>query len=207
MRHISLILLLLVACEHSPPPTSPFLPAGQVPPPLVLHEVELPAQLELDVLLDGLEALGARNQVSALLEDELQRVDRQELARSPDARRLVATAVVRLSHSEDFMARFHAIRKAVDALLAVAPDAPETRFCRAYLRWILLADGQGGLRMGELAPRVVEDLAGDLRFLTQRYPDWRGPSGFDPPRLRVELARVEALLATLPPRAQTETTP
>ncbi len=207
MRPLMLPLLFLLACEHRPPPASPFQPAGQTPPPLVLHEVELPPMAELDGLFDGLNAMGAQQQLWTLLEAYLQHVDSRALAQNPAARRLVANAVVRLSHAPDFMEHFAAIRKAVDTLLAVAPDAPETHFCRAYLRWILLADGQGGLRMGELTPRVVQDLAGDLRVLTQRFPDWRGPGDFTAERLRLELARVDALLATVAPRAATETAP
>ncbi len=200
-------LAILLACEHRPPPASPFQPAGQPPPPLVLHEVALPPSVELDRLLDGLNAIGAHQAVWSLLEDFLQSVDGPTLAHNPAARQLVANAVVRVSHAPDFMEHFPDIRKAVDALLAVSPDAPETRFCRAYLRWILLADGQGGLRMGSLEPRVVADLANDFRHLTQTYPNWRGPGEFDPPRLRQELARVEALLATAVARAPTETNP
>lgn len=207
MRYLILIPALALACEHRPPPASPFGPAGQPPAPLVLREVAMPEQAELDILLDGLNALGAQQQVTAMLEAELLRADSLELARGEAARRLVMTAVVRLSHTTDFMEHFGAIRKAVDAMLAVAPDAPETRFCRAYLRWILLADGKGGLRLGELEPHVVRDLGGDLRYLTQRYPNWRGPGEFDPPRIRLELARVDVLLLTALPHAQTEAAP
>ena len=208
MRQLTLHLLPLLgllACEHAPPVASPFVPAGQAPPPLVLREADLPPTAELDVLLDGLVAVGAQQPVWTLLETYLARVDRQELARSESARRLVATAVVRVSHAPEFLEHFSAIRQAVDLLMEVAAEAPETHFCRAYLRWILLADGQDGLKLGALEPRVVRDLASDLRYLTQQHPNWRGPGEFDPPRLRLELERVEALLATTAPRAPTET--
>ncbi len=207
MRALILPLLLLTACEHRPPPATPWVPAGQPPPPLVLHEVPLPPMAELDALFDGLNAIGGHKTVWQALHAFLANVDGATLAANPAARELLANAVVRVSHAPDFMEHFTGIRQAVDALGAVAPDAPETHFCRAYLRWILLADGEGGLRMGELAPRVVQDLAGDLRALTQRYPQWRGPGEFDTARLRLELARVEALLATVPPRQPTETAP
>ncbi len=207
MRALIAVALLAVACEHRPPAATPFQPAGQPLSPIVLHEAELPPTEELDVLLDGLNALGAQQQVWTMLVEFLQRVDPRELAQSESARRLVANAVVRTSHAPDFMEHFAAVRQAVDALLQVMPDAAETRFCRAYMRWILLADGHGGLRLGELEPRIVTDLAADLRFVIERYPTWRGPGGFDANRLRVELARVDALAARLLPRVPTETAP
>jgi hypothetical protein len=207
MRPLILVCFLFAACEHRPPAATPFQPAGTGVAPVVLHEVDLPQTEELDAILDGLNAIGAQRQVWTLLFDFLEHVQSAELGQSEGARRLVANAVVRVSHAPDFMEHFGGVRKAVDALLAVAPDGAETRFCRAYLRWILLADGQGGLRLGELEPRVVVDLAGDLRFLTQRYPTWRGPGEFDPARLRAELARVEAFTAALLAKRPTETAP
>ena len=202
-----LLLLVTLGCEHRMPPATPWVAAGEASPPLQLHEAPLPAMADLDVLWDGLDSMGAQRQVWTMLTDFLLRVDGATLAQSEPARRLVANAVVRLSHAPDFMEHFAAVRKAVDALLAVAPDAPETRFCRGYVRWILLADGQGGLKLGALEPRVVQDLAADLRFLAQRYPDWRGPGEFTAARLRLELSRVDALLASVAPHAATETAP
>ena len=206
MRQLTFLLMALAACEHRPPPPSPFQPASEAPPTLVLHEAPLPPVAELDAILDGVNAIGAAQHLWQALEAFLAQVDGQELARNPDARRLVANAVVRLSHAPDFMEHFSVIRKAIDALVAASPDAPEARFCRAYMRWILMADGQGGLRPGELGPRIVQDLAADLRFLVQRYPDWQGPGEFTAARLRLELARVEAL-PVAPAKAATEAAP
>ena len=58
-----LLLVLLPACELASPPASPFVAAGQTPPPLVLHQAELPEANELDVCLDGIVASGAESQL------------------------------------------------------------------------------------------------------------------------------------------------
>ena len=207
MRRLMLLPILLLACEHRPPAASPFVPAGQTPPAIVLHEAPLPATEALDSLLDGLNAMGAQRAVWTFLVDFLQNVDADALGQNEAARRLAAVAVVRLSHAPDFMEHFAAIRRSVDTLLSVAPDAAETRFSRAYLRWILIADGQGGFRLGELDARVLQDLVTDLRFVTERYPTWRGPGEFDPARMRLELSRVEAFQVAALSRRATETAP
>ena len=208
MRLKALALLpLLAGCEHALPPASPLVPAGAPPPPWALHDLALPDSPGLDRLFDGMLALGAEKQLHALLHDFVRDVTDRDLAGNPAARRLVAHAVLRLSHAPEFMDHFATIRQTLDRMQRVVPDAPELRFCRAYLRWILLADGQGGLHMGELAPRVALDLRADLQFLSRNHPDWQAPGEFAGDRLRRELVAVEALIAGLPDAATLEATP
>lgn len=205
MRKLMTLTLLLLACEHAPPEATPFVPAGQQPPPLVLNTLELQQTGTIDALLDGMTALGGETDVANLLENFLKHLDAQTLAHNPQARMLVAHAVVRLSHLPDFMERFDAVKKAVDLLMLQAPQSPEALFCRTYLRWVLLTEADGQLQLGTLEPEFARGLQKDLRRLVQLHPAWQGPGEFSARRLQVELARVDALLHTVLPTAMTET--
>lgn len=190
----------LVGCRHSPPPPSVWVPvsAQTAPPPLLLAEVAITNSAALDGLLEGLSLLGGDDELPTILQEAASRMGPDDLERNAGARLLVCHAVYRLVRAPNFADRFPAIRAMVDALHAAAPDAPETRFSRAYLRWVLLADGQGGLAWNGLDPAIVRDLHRDLQVLADQHPEFDGPGAFDHRRIRIELAAVAALLATAP---------
>lgn len=204
----SLALLGAVACRHEPPPPSAWTPTARAArasavgfgaaPPLVLHQASLGDGTVLSALLDGLDLVGGGDELLEILADTASRLGPADLQQNPAARSFTCHAVYRLVRAPGFAERFGRIRPLVDGLHRAVPDAPETLFARAFLRWILLADGEGGLRDNDLDPAIIEDLAGDLQRLVDDHPGFVGPGPFDQRRLRAELSAVRALLARLP---------
>jgi len=197
------LALTLAACRHEPPPPSVWVATARLaaPPPLQLAEVPLGDHGAWNRLLDGLALVGGEEELPTVLQTMASRIDAAELARNPGARQLVGQAIYRMVRAQGFAERFEAIRGLVDRLQAAAPDAPETLFSRAFLRWVLLSDGQGRLALNDLDPAIVRDLRADLAALIAQHPTFDGPGVFDRRRLRAELAAVDILLATVPAAA------
>jgi hypothetical protein len=122
------------------------------------------------------------------------RQDDRSLKDRAGSRRLVIEAVVRTVQAGTLGEQFETLRGVVDRLYRAAPTAAETRFALAYLRWILLSNGEGGLRRGDVDLDVIRDLEQQLATLLREHPDFVGPAEFDAPRLTRELEGVRALL-------------
>lgn len=195
------LLVLLAAC-HPREPAPEVLPPGQPPEQAALVELPLDATPDLDELVSLWPNIGADDEGLAVLAEFAPKFSAQDLAQSPGARRWVAWTVARLISAGKLAETFPAIQERVNALQSAAPQAPETRFCRAVLRLLLLR-GDNGLQANDVGRGVVEDLAADLRALQ----GWNGPAGFSAPRLRDELGRVEALLRDWPAAAPAAVTP
>ena len=125
-------------------------------------------------------------------------LDDAALRDAAGARSLVVAAIYHTVHSRGLGTGFKQVRELVDRMYGVAPKAPETRFALAYLRWILLSDGRGGLRMGDMEPEVARDLLTQLEILTRDHPDFDGPGDFDRQRLVTERDAVRALVRNQP---------
>lgn len=207
LRDRRLLLPLLVAltgvlagCEHDSPPATSFVPvsSGGLAPMIALVEVPIGQGRQLEALLDALDRIGAAENVTESLVGAAKQLGPSELAANPAARLWVLHAIYRLVMSKDFRERFQEVRDLTGQLHAVAPDAAETRFARAYLRWVLLADGTGGLQAKGVERGIVLDLERDLALLVAEHPAFVGPGGFDHARLDTELKSVRALLAVMP---------
>lgn len=191
--------LLTSACQHEPAPASAFGPADELPPGLVLPAVELGADARADhatlgELWRSLAAVEGEPAAAAALLTLAARQDDASLKERPGARRLAIEAVVRTVQAGALSQRFEELRGVVDRLYRTAPSAAETRFALAYLRWILVSDGAGGVRRGDVDASVIRDLEQQLSTLLREQPDFRGPAEFDADRLRRELIAVRALL-------------
>lgn len=192
----AIALACLAACAHEAPVPALFSPvAGGSPPPMLLAETSLSASSNLDALLDAFVRAGGEDEALHWLQEAAARLEPAELARNPGARQLAQHAVFRLVRASGVTARFEAIRGIIDTLQVAAPDAPETIFARAFLRWVLLTNGKGVFSRRDLDRSIAVDLARDLRALVERFPHFDGPADFDHRRLAQELAATEILLA------------
>lgn len=194
---LTLLTTTLLACAHEGPPPSPYLPTMQqeAPPPVVLSETPMQGPQAWDALLTSFALLGGDEELLQWLPDAASHLDAQVLARDPSARQLTLQAIYRMVQAPNFTQRFETIRGLVDSLQAAAPQAPETIFARAFLRWVLLTDGQGHLSLHGLERPIAEDLHRDLQTLVQKFAQFQGPGEFDHGRLTRELAATEVLLA------------
>jgi hypothetical protein len=165
---------------------------------IALVEVPIGQGPQLEALLSAIERIGVAEDVTESLVGAAKQLGPTELAANPAARLWVLQAIYRLVLSKNFRERFQEVRDLTGQLHSAAPDTAETRFARAYLRWILLADGKGGLQANGVERGIVVDLEHDLALLVAQHPDFVGPSGFDHPRLETELKSVRALLAIMP---------
>lgn len=197
-------LAICGACEHPPTPaTSWQSSAVQRPPPaLALRQSELASQMIAD-LYAGLAVLEGGSAAAMLLLAGAATLDDAALRDDAGARRLVVSAIYFTVHSRGLGTGFKQVRTLVDRMYALAPEAPETRFALAYLRWILLSDGKGGLRMADMEAQVAQGLLKQLDILTRDHPQFDGPGDFDRQRLVVERDAVRALLNKLPARGET----
>jgi len=191
---------LTVGCRHTPRPAAltVALASGAVPPPVVLAELPLTTEASWQPLLESLTLLGGEEEKADLLGTLAAELRRDDLAKVPAARRLCIEAVYALVQRPDFSARFDAVRKLVDNLHAAAPSSPEARFARAFLRLVLLSDGQGGLTTEGIEVRILSDLQVDLAGLARDYPTFAGPGEYTPAFLAQRSAQVAGLLAGLP---------
>ena len=135
---------------------------------------------------------------AALLLASATTLDDSALRDAAGARRLAIHAIYHTVHSRGLGSGFKQVRQLVDRMYGVAAKAPETRFALAYLRWILLSDGRGGLQLADMTPDVAQDLLAQLEILTRDHPDFDGPGDFDRDRLVAERDAVRALLANPP---------
>jgi hypothetical protein len=94
--------------------------------------------------------------------------------------------------------RFEALRGVVDRLYRAAPEAPETRFALAYLRWILVADGEGRVERRSVDESVLLDLHTQLSALVRDTPTFAGPPPFDARWIRQARDAVKAKLGAAP---------
>jgi hypothetical protein len=194
---VTLVLAILPACAHEAPEPSPYVPLlqRQDPPAVVLSETPMPGSKSWEPLLSSFSLLGGDDELLQWLPEAASHLDAQVLARDPSARQLSLQAIYRMVQAPNFTQRFETIRALVDALQAAAPDAPETIFARAFLRWVLLTDGQGHLALHGMERAIAADLQRDFRTLTEKFAQFDGPGEFDRVRLKRELAATEVLLA------------
>jgi hypothetical protein len=175
------------------------------PPPLVLAEVPGPTAGGLEAVLEAHARVASDDELLAWLPELARQLQPATLQASAPARRLVVEALVRLVRHGGFAERFEQVRGLVDALQAAAPHEPETIFARAWLRWVLLSDGRGGLALGGLDRAVVGDLERDLTALVERHPNWRGPGDIDRGWCERQQLAVRRLLATTEAKPGTTT--
>lgn len=192
--------LLGLGCRHEPVPPGLFVSvaSGRTPPPVVLNAAPLDNEQVLRDWLASFVLLGGQEELPDLLATLAASLRRADLAASPAARRLAIEAVHAAVRTSDFAQRFDAVRQLVDNLHAAAPNSPEARFARAYLRLVLLADGQGGLTAVGIDRALVVDLHADLSSLVDDHPDFAGPGEFSAAVLRKRRDDVALLLAGLP---------
>ncbi len=193
------LVVFNAACEHPPPPASPWQSAAlQSPPPtLALRHAPL-ASAVVDDLHRGLSVLEGASSAAAILLAGASTLDEEALRESAGARTLAIAAIYHTVQARGLGGGFAQVRKLVDRMYAVAPKAPETRFALAYLRWILLSDGSGGLRLDDLETTVARDLLHQLDVLRRVHPTFDGPGVFDRARIITESDAVRVLLAGLP---------
>lgn len=205
---VLLLCVLLSACEHPPAPASPWQSSAiqRPPPPLALRQSALTRQV-LDDLHDGLAVLEGANAAAMLLLAGATTLDDAAMRDAPGARRLVIAAIYHTVNSRGLGSGFKQVRELVDRMYGVAPKAPETRFALAYLRWILLSDGRGGLRLADMETEVARDLLTQLEHLTRDHPEFDGPGDFDRQRLVVERDAVGLLVQNLPASATATAAP
>jgi hypothetical protein len=194
---LPILTIALLACAHEGPAPSPYLPVthAEAPPAVVLSETPMIGPKSWDALLSSFALLGGDEELLQWLPDAASHLDAQVLATDPSARQLTVQAIYRMVQAPNFTQRFETIRGLVDSLQAAAPQAPETIFARAFLRWVLLTDGQGHLSLHGLERPIAEDLHRDFKALVERYAQFDGPGEFDHARLLRELAATEVLLA------------
>lgn len=188
------------ACTHTPEPPALAVSvlSGQTPPPVVLVGQPLQGADPLKPWLTSFVLLGGQEELADVLGAFAAGLRRADLTASPAARRIAVEAVHAAIRAPDFAQRFDAVRLVVDNLHAAAPASPEARFARAYLRLVLLADGQGGLTAAGMERSLVADLHTDLSALVEQNPDFVGPGEFSPAWLRKRRDDVAALLVGMP---------
>lgn len=198
-----LLLALCAACQHEPVQPGLFAPlaSGREPPPVVLNAAPLGDEQVLRDWLASFVLLGGQEELPDLLSTMAASLRRADLAVSPAARRLAIEAVHAAVRTSDFAQRFDGVRQLVDNLHAAAPSSPEARFARAYLRLVLLADGQGGLSAAGIDRALIVDLHADLTALVEEHAGFVGPGEFTPAYLRKRRDEVALLLVTLPEAA------
>lgn len=191
-----LCAILLLHCQHEAAPPQLFVALGDGPaPPLQLGQIELNSMQASNTLIDSLLLLGAEDDVTAMLLTTAGQISAAQMKANPSTRLWIAQSVYRRVRAPGFSSRFDAIRKIVDTLQSAAPDCAEAAFCRAFLRWVLMADGKGGLQLAGLDRQIAVDLQRDLRAIVEKHPAFDGPGDFTHKRLIAELAAVNALLA------------
>jgi len=155
----------------------------------------------IDDLYQGLSVLEGRGASATILLAGAATLDEGALRDSAGARTLAIHAIYHTVQNRGLSHGFPRVRRLVDRMYSVAPKAPETRFALAYLRWILLSDGRGGLRLADLEPQVATDLLGQLDRLRLEHPTFDGPGEFDRQRIVAEAKAVARLVAELPAAA------
>ncbi len=189
---------LAAGCRHQPEPATAWVPAAQSAPVLALAATDLADEAAMGRLIDAYSLTGAEVEGLQVLVQTAKELPKARLQSDAKARRVVALAVYRTVRGANLSERFEAIRALVDALQAASPDAPETVFCRAFLRYVLLQDDGKRLAAGSLERGIIADLARDLAVLVEQHPTFDGPGDWPRGRLAFELQRVRQLLVSLP---------
>ncbi len=202
LRSAAAVLALLscaaAGCRHQPEPASAWVPPGQAAPELALAPTKLADDAALLRLVEAYSLTGAEAEGLQVLLQTAKDLPKARLQADPVARKLVALAVYRTVRGANLGERFDAIRALVDALQAASPDAPETIFCRAFLRFVLLQDDGKRLQPGTLDRSIVMDLDRDLGALTDKHPQFDGPGDWPHERILYERQRVAQMLTALP---------
>ncbi len=202
---IAVMLVGALACRHQPLPPTAASPPGQTPPPYLLAAAPLDHTPTLDRAMAGFSLVGADQDGLEVLRTVAPQFGPEDLKRDSGARRVVVWAVYREIAARQLGERFAQIRTLVDTLQAAAPGSPETRFCRALLRLVLIERSDGDLRAAGLERGLVTDLLNDLQALVAL--SWSGPAEYDAARLAHEAERIERLLAEWPADAPTDASP
>ncbi|GEM_PF-312785 len=200
-------MLMCAACHHEPVPASPFTPiaASTAPKPLAMRVADAGDTATLNRLFDALAAYEGEKFVADAMLTAAVRIDDDALQNAAGARVLAAHAVYRTVQARRLGARFADVRQLVDRMFRARPKAPETRFALAYLRWILVADGNGGIHGKGIDRAVVRDLAANLGALATKHKTFDGPGDFDRHRIAREFEAVQRFLTT-PTRASAAAT-
>jgi 2-amino-4-hydroxy-6-hydroxymethyldihydropteridine diphosphokinase len=196
----SIMVLLVAGCSHPPAPPNPWSPVStpSEPPALALRVATVTNSAMLNEFYEALVAYeGAKFCAEAMLTAAGRMTD-EELSTLPGARLIAAHAVYRIVQARALGDHFKEIRKLVDRLHQASPKSPSTRFSLAYLRWILMATGDGRLRANELDRSVIVDLEANLNALATDTPTYDGPGEFDRGRIVRARNSVRRLLADLP---------
>lgn len=190
----SLLCLGLVAgCRHAPPPVDGSVRPGGALPALALRRVALATPHAVDELSQSWAADRGAAEAAAGLLRLADMLDAKLLARDAGARRLALEAVVRTVHAGALSERFDQVRAVVDRLYRAAPEAAETRFALAYLRWILLEPTADGLRPRAGTGDILADLHLQLSALAREAPQFDGPDPYDAAWIRRTRDEVAAL--------------
>lgn len=195
-----LALLLSVGCEHEPAPASAFTPVGRPPPALSLHVMAPVDSAAMTRLWGALVAVEGQALAADALLELASRADDDTLRDHEGARRLVIEAIYRVVQSGSLGKQFERLRPIVDRLVRQAPTAPETRFALAYLRWIVLSDGKGGLSERPVNDDISRELGLQLGALVAEHPEFNGPGAFDAQRIAQLHAQIIAMKPA-PPQA------
>ena len=191
------IAMIATACGHEPPPASPWQSTAMSgpAPQLALRQQVWDQSGPLNAWYEILASIEGRQAAADLLLTAANTADDDALANSTGARQLVVHAIYRSVQARSLGQRFTTIRPLVDRMYKVAEREPETQFALAYLRWILLSDGNNGLRSSGIELSVIRGLSSQLQSLVEEHPQWDGPGDFDRHRIARQRDAVRELLA------------
>lgn len=191
----ALIVVSLGACQHAPPPPTPWSAVSRPsePPALALRVSQVSDSAMLNAFYEALAAYEGGQFCAETMLTSAQRIDDHSLSTLAGARLVAIHAVYRIVETRSLGKHFPAVRKLVDRLYRAAPQSPETRFATAYLRWILVNAGDGKVAANELDPSVIRDLQASLKALAEKHPNFDGPGAFD----AAQIKRTSIAVATL----------
>ena len=202
-------LLALVSCEHAAAPVTAWQPAQAQAQAhgLALHAVPLSTPGATVALADALAMVEGDAATPVLLLRLCGQLDDATLGGEAGARQLATLAMVRLVSSGGLSRHFELLRGTVDRLYRLAPEATETHFALAYLRWILVSDGLDGVGAGPHDREVLRELDVQLAALAALGEAFDGPDGHDAAwvrRAQLALASHRSAAAVEAPNAATE---
>ncbi len=210
-RHRAAVVLMavlaLAGCEHAAAPVTAWQPVEAQAHGLALHAVPLSTPGATAALADALAMVEGDAASPVLMLKLCGQLDDATLRGESGARELATMAMVRLVGSGGLSRHFELLRGTVDRLYRLAPEANETRFALAYLRWILVSDGVGGVGAGPHDRDVLRELEVQLAALSALGEAFVGPDGHDAAwvrRTQVALAAHRRAEAVNAPTAATE---
>ena len=204
---VATVVMTVTGCGHESPPASPWQSTALTgpTPQMALRQQVWDQSGPLNAWYEILASVEGRQAAADLLLTAANTSTDEALTNSSGARQLVVHAIYRSVQARSLGQRFTTIRPLVDRMYKVAEREPETRFALAYLRWILLSDGNQGLRRDGMDPGVLRSLSNQLHSLVEEHPQWDGPGEFDRRRIVLERDAVKELLDQ-PPADQTTAT-